>query len=569
MMKMKSARLYEHLRKHDIISLPSKSTLKRYLRIYKSGYGFNHKVLKQLKQKTRHISSFKRRGGLLVDEIKLSEHLTVTPSGHIEGFVDMGPTMTEGQNVVCDHGMIIMFVPFTGKWTQIIGAFATNGNAKAEELAKVLIEATILAEASGLIVDFLTSDGASWNHRMWKILGIGVKSGEVTCKLEHPVDSSRHLHFLSDFPHLLKCLRNTLLKYPLNTPDGMVSMRPVREAFKKDSSNVTLKAMPGLTSVHLQPNGFEKMRVSFAFQLFGDRVINGLQFFQDELESSCSSFDATLSFFRTINNLIKIMTSRFTAKALRPGSKEVEFLKEFLDFLSSWESHAKGVGGFLSDSTADGLRVTVSSTLALLDYLTAHGFSYLMTSRLSQDPLENLFGIVRQSSGSNDHPTPTQFLIIVNCLSFCNLAKVASSGNAEVNEDVSSLLNASDGSTAEAKVAEIDKQIEAGNLGSAECMLRSVSSEHKAYVEQKSDSRLIHYMAGKTKLCSNSIVDIMLLVESRFRHTIGCSQHASVLTAALVKFYVLTRLHFYVKGLNQSRESRRKKKMHTKISRCS
>lgn len=326
------------------------------------------------------------------------------------------------------------------------------------------------------------------------------------------------------------------------------------------------------------------------------------------------------------------MTSRFTAKALRPGSKEVEFLKEFLDFLSSWESHAKGVGGFLSDSTADGLRVTVSSTLALLDYLTAHGFSYLMTSRLSQDPLENLFGIVRQSSGSNDHPTPTQFLIIVNCLSFYNLAKVASSGNAEVNEDVSSLLNASDGSTAEAKVAEIDKQIEAGNLGSAECLLRSVPSEHKAYVEQKSDSRLIHYMAGyvarrflarsncsecrrlflgsssdeencgftkicdkggllypshalflavkklediftfffsKTKLCSNSIVDIMLLVESRFRHTIGCSQHASVLTAALVKFYVLTRLHFYVKGLNQSRESRRKKKMHTKISRCS
>ncbi|KAG0413268.1 hypothetical protein HPB47_009572 [Ixodes persulcatus] len=288
LMKMKSARLYEHLRKHDIISLPSKSTLKRYLRIYKSGYGFNHKVLKQLKQKTRHISSFKRRGGLLVDEIKLSEHLTVTPSGHIEGFVDIGSSMTEGQNVVCDHGMIIMFVPFTGKWTQIIGAFATNGNAKAEELAKV-------------------------------------------------------------------------------------SMRPVREAFKKDSSNVTLKAMPGLTSVHLQPNGFEKMRVSFAFQLFGDRVINGLQFFQDELESSCSSFDATLSFFRTINCLIKITTSRFTAKALRPGSKEVEFLKEFLDFLSSWESHAKGVGGVLSDSTTDGLRVTVSSTLALLDYLTAHG----------------------------------------------------------------------------------------------------------------------------------------------------------------------------------------------------
>lgn len=90
--------------------------------------------------------------------------------------------------------------------------------------------------------------------------------------------------------------------------------------------------------------------------------------------------------------------------------------------------------------------------------------TYIMTSRFSQDPLENLFGICRQSCGSNDHPTPTPSLIIVNCLSFYNLAKVASSGNAEDNEAISSLLDTSDGPTPEAKVAEIDKHIEAGNL---------------------------------------------------------------------------------------------------------
>ncbi|XP_075540088.1 uncharacterized protein LOC142574996 [Dermacentor variabilis] len=222
LMKMKSAKLYEHLRRHNIISLPSNSTLKRYLRLYKSAFGFSHKVLNQLKLRTKHMSSMNRRGGLLVDEIKLSEHLMVTPSGHIEGFVDMGPFTSEGQTVTCDHGMVVMFVPFTGKWSQVIGAFATSANVKAEMLAKILIEATILAEASGLFVDFVTCDGASWNRRMWKILGIGVKSNKITCKLDHPVDSARHLHFLSDFPHLLKCLRNTLLKHPLNTPDGMV-----------------------------------------------------------------------------------------------------------------------------------------------------------------------------------------------------------------------------------------------------------------------------------------------------------------------------------------------------------
>ncbi|KAG0435919.1 hypothetical protein HPB47_018243 [Ixodes persulcatus] len=225
---MKSAKLYEHLRSHNIISLPSKSTLKRYLRTYKTAFGFSHKVLSQLKKRTRHISSFKLRGGLLVDEVKLSEHLNVTSSGRIEGFVDLGHFTAEEQDIPCDHGMIVMFVPFTGKWTQVIGAFATRGNVKAEMLAKILIEATILAEASGLLVDFITCDGASWNRRIWNILGIGVKNGKITCSREHPVDPSRQLFFLSDFPHLLKCLRNSLLKGPLNTPSGMVmSQRPM------------------------------------------------------------------------------------------------------------------------------------------------------------------------------------------------------------------------------------------------------------------------------------------------------------------------------------------------------
>lgn len=169
------------------------------------------------------MSRFELHGGLLVDEIKLSEHLQVTSSGRIEGFVDLGPFTADAQDVPCDHRMVIMFVPFAGKWTQVIGAFATSGNAKAEVLAKILIEATVLAEASGLLVDFITCDGASWNRRMWSILGVGVKKGKITCSRQHPVDPSRQL-FLSDFPHLLKCLRNSLLKGPLNTPGSMVSL---------------------------------------------------------------------------------------------------------------------------------------------------------------------------------------------------------------------------------------------------------------------------------------------------------------------------------------------------------
>ncbi|KAG0429309.1 hypothetical protein HPB47_023763 [Ixodes persulcatus] len=222
-MKMKSPRLYNHIRDSEILALPSKSTLKRYMAVYRSEFRFSHKTL--------NMNDFKKHGGLLVDELKLSQHLRVKQSGHIEGFVDLGKyTSTTDKSVESDHGMVIMFVPFVGKWSQIIGTFATNGKMKGEILAKV-------------------------------------------------------------------------------------NMQPIREAHKIDSSSLTLKAIPGLTKCHLQPNAFEKMRVGYAFQFFGTRALQGLHLYKED------------------------------------------------------KRHAGGAAGFVSESTSVGLRVTLHSTLELLSYL--------------------------------------------------------------------------------------------------------------------------------------------------------------------------------------------------------
>ncbi|XP_049523804.1 uncharacterized protein LOC125945640 [Dermacentor silvarum] len=129
-------------------------------------------------------------------------------------------------------------------------------------------------------------------------------------------------------------------------------------------------------------------------------MTQGLRLHRAAIEDTCGDISATLHFFETIRALIQVMTSRFAAEALRQRSTSVDKLHSFLALLTSWELHTKGKQGFLSRSPATGLRVTLSSVLSLLDYLTESvGFKYLMTSRLSQDPVEHLFGIVRQSSG--------------------------------------------------------------------------------------------------------------------------------------------------------------------------
>ncbi|KAL1420010.1 hypothetical protein MTO96_024717 [Rhipicephalus appendiculatus] len=81
------------------------------------------------------------------------------------------------------------------------------------------------------------------------------------------------------------------------TQKHAVSLRPVREALKLDGSNVTLQAVPAITASHTDPNNFEKMRTGYAFQLFGDIVLNGLRLYKADIEARCGSIEPLLVFF--------------------------------------------------------------------------------------------------------------------------------------------------------------------------------------------------------------------------------------------------------------------------------
>lgn len=109
----------------------------------------------------------------------------------------------QGKNLG-DHALVISFQPFRGKWVQAIACFLTRGNANPEELTKLVLEAVILLERSGYFVDGVVTDGANWNRSMWSKFGVN----ETNVSAEHPCEPTRRLFFLSDFPHLVKCMRN-------------------------------------------------------------------------------------------------------------------------------------------------------------------------------------------------------------------------------------------------------------------------------------------------------------------------------------------------------------------------
>ncbi|KAG0421469.1 hypothetical protein HPB47_002635 [Ixodes persulcatus] len=353
-------------------------------------FRFNTLPSRPSKEKTTEKGEFLCHGGPVVDEVKLSENISVQASGRLEGFVDLGQfSANETNTTPADHGMVVLFQPFAEKWILIVGNIQPN-----------------------------------------------------TCSALHPVDSQRRLYFVSDFPHLLKCLRNMFLKTGFNTPYGRVCKEPITAAYRVDSHVLPVRVMLRITHSTLYSNAFEKMRVNLTSRLFSDEVLRGLDLHHKTVEQNCGSYSATVKFVCLINKLIQVMTSRCPDDALRPQTSEATFIDDFLSFLTDWEEKAED-GGFVSKATAEGLRVTLESTKGILAYLGHLNYEFLMTARLSQDCIERLFGIIRQSNEANDYPTPTQFLLTVNCLSFYNLARSPPGGT--VSEGVlNSLLGPPD-----------------------------------------------------------------------------------------------------------------------------
>jgi len=94
-----------------------------------------------------------------------------------------------------------------------IGSFLSRGAAPGNVLHEILLEATVLMERSGFLVHAITSDGAQPNRTMWSKFGIS--NSKVHC--DHVYSEDRKLWFISDFPHLIKCMRNWMTKRKKNT----------------------------------------------------------------------------------------------------------------------------------------------------------------------------------------------------------------------------------------------------------------------------------------------------------------------------------------------------------------
>lgn len=273
---------------------------------------------------------------------------------------------------------------------------------------------------------------------MWRHLGVSGKLDNTRHFFEHPLDSERKVFVFSDAPHLIKCVRNRILQQKFLKVNGKwVRWDHYVKLFETDCTNPEVfRVCPKLTASHIHLTNAGKMRVKYATQLFSNSVVHGLKFYKQRV-SGLNDCDGTIIFTQVFNDVFDALNRRFKKEKVTLESSDFEVLRRTLAFLDNWERELRDghiqKEMFLTPNTAEGLRVTLHSTIDLSTYLlTSCNFRYVLTAKMNQDPIERFFGTVRQAGCQNDHPSMPTFLQLYRLLSVYKLVRPPKSGNCQI-----------------------------------------------------------------------------------------------------------------------------------------
>ncbi|XP_049309268.1 uncharacterized protein LOC125777762 [Bactrocera dorsalis] len=412
-----ATKAYSFMRDDLGFSLPSKSSLLRWRPIRYVVPGFDANVISNLGKIAKNMSVLERNCVLLFDEIIIKSDLTYNRVRDIiDGFVDHGEGHREMKigNKCC----FFMVKGLSSSWKYVFSYYISKGGLLTQNLSKILNKNIAALKSIGLNVKALVCDQGASNSSVFKSVGI-------TEETPFYMHEGSKVYCLFDYCHLFKSIRNTLLKYDISTPDGIVTFKVIKKLYSIDQSNTHFKICPKLTESHVYPSVFEKMSVKRATQVFSNSVAAGIEmaysqnlFGSDEYLIKC--IKPTQLFVKRMNDLFddldcKIFDSKNPLKRplLRNDSGKVQRLHDHIEFLKSIR-----LPNDVRVKCIDGFRNTIRGMLMLSEELfkDQRELDFIFLGKLNQDALENFFYRVRASQGINTHPTAHEVQYIVGRL---------------------------------------------------------------------------------------------------------------------------------------------------------
>lgn len=214
---IRSSATYNMLRTNNILPLPSKSTIIKYVRASKSNCGFDDQFFAMFEKQLLLYPEISRNGVLTFDEIVVRKSIEVDmKTMTFAGLQDYGEDMEDRNGLTlkeeANYALVFMFSSLCQNFHQPIAMFGSKGTTPSNVLSILVLQAIIKIEKAGGKVHGIVCDGATTNKSMWTSFGISGKLDKLKFCFDNPYDENRVIYAMSDVPHLIKNIRNRLLE---------------------------------------------------------------------------------------------------------------------------------------------------------------------------------------------------------------------------------------------------------------------------------------------------------------------------------------------------------------------
>ena len=352
--------------------------------------------------KVANFSAPSKVCAVVLDEMTIKEGVSYNPSrDEVEGYEDFGYL---GRTAfIANHAIVFLVRGLHDKWKQPVGYFLSSGTMKGHTMATLLKDCISKVENCGLTVKVIISDQGSNNRNMFETV-IGITEQEP-----HFMHSGHKVYVLYDPPHLVKNVRNNLKKHGFNVDGNMVQWKHIQDFYRADS-RLPIRMAPKLTYKHIELPPFAPLSVKLATQVLSHSVAAGITTMVS-LGALPEDAQHTAVFVERMDRMFNAFNSQtLTSSApmrhgLSDSSQHVPFLVECNEWLSKVASL-----GSRKLPCISGWRMAINCVLQLWSELRdEHHFKFLLTNRLNQDCLENVFSVIRGKGGQRDNPDPLQF----------------------------------------------------------------------------------------------------------------------------------------------------------------
>jgi hypothetical protein len=327
-------------------------------------------------------------------------------------------------------------------WKQVVAYHFTDSSVSTAALKQVVLEILHECYVIGLYVKVIVCDMGPCNQGLWSLFDIKCDRNVIQNKIPHPFMPDKSLFFMPDIPHVFKNICNTFVSgknfvlddeiVQLFNLESNVNVDPIRDLldFQDDHE---LKLCHKLSEKVLDCSShFNKMNVGNSCNLFDRRLSSALKLLVLE-EGRCQEPTFTVAWFIDLLALwFEYGANRHPVMAL--SRRNLENFNAAISLLKNvilvFKSLRIGNGAFKPIQRGVILATTtlLDVSLECLDY---HNFSYILTGRMNQDCVENLFSVVRSK---NPLPTPLYFARSLKQICMSQFLHVPSNSNYNVDD---------------------------------------------------------------------------------------------------------------------------------------